>query len=525
VRILGGRILEVGSDLPLRGAQLIDVEDRWIAPGFIDVHSHSDNVVLLNPGLESKVAQGVTTEVVGNCGESLFPFRPERAAEFRQLVSAYLPGVAEQLRWDWTDLASWAKRVGEARPAIHLAPLVGHGSLRVAVSGLGTRSLTASEQSECEALLEEALDHGAFGISTGLAYPPGFAATPQELVSLIRQVAARDGVYATHVRDEMVGVFSSVDEALEVAHSTGVRLELSHLKIMAESLWGRSRELLEQLTKARRAGIRVRADQYPYDAAETGLFVILPRWALDGPWPDTLDRIQHPQSRARILEEIRNGRGGWPIQETKGGWDRLVISDVRTPAGRQWLRRSIGAIARSEGRHPAEQALKMLEQEKGDISVLLFAMDPSDVETIGEDPEVLIGSDGVGNSIESGPLRGAIHPRNYGTFPRFLRNRSGRGRVAIETAIHRMTGAAAEFFGIPDRGYLTAGRVADFVVWRFDSVDVGPEFGEPSRYSRFFESVWVCGEPALWFGEFTKSRRGEILRPVRSGSPSHSHAA
>ncbi len=508
----GGRILRRGTDLARGGATEVDLGGSYVAPGFIDVHSHSDNAVLLNPSLDSKVAQGVTTEVVGNCGESLFPYRDDRRDEFRRLVSSYFPGVAERLAWDWTDLDSWAARVEERRPAINLAPLVGHGTARTVVAGFDARPLSAAEQSELESLVDIALAEGAFGLSTGLAYPPGFAADRGELLPLVRRTAAYEAVYATHMRNEGSLVSESLDESIELARQSGVRLEISHLKVMERALWGTAHALLDILTRARAEGLRVRADQYPYRAGETGLFVLLPPWALDGPWEATARRLRDPATRVQIVREMTEGGSAGDARWQDVGWENLVVSDVRTAAGRRWLGRNLQEIGRAENRPPVEMAIEILEHEGGDASVLVFAMSDEDVRTIGEDPHILVGSDGIGNSIAHGPSAGQLHPRNYGTFPRFLVDRSLSGSVPLPQAVRRMTGEPADHFRIPDRGYLSPGGVADLAVWPFSARDPGPDFGEDSRYARFFQSVWVAGEPVLWAGEFTGSRAGRVLK-------------
>jgi N-acyl-D-amino-acid deacylase len=511
VRLGQGRILERGRNLRPEGATVLELAGHSVAPGFVDVHSHSDMTVLANPGLESKALQGVTTEVVGNCGGSLFPLVREHLEELRTYVEGFYPGVAERLRWDWTDLPSWTERVHAAAPAVNLAPLVGHGTVRIAVAGLRNGPLSPEASLDAETWVARSLRDGAFGLSSGLAYSPELETTSVDLEPLVRQVARYGAVYATHMRDEGVGLRESVTESLAIAESYGARLEISHLKCLGRGRWGLAPELLAALAAARERGVAARADVYPYEAAETGLFALFPGWATEGTWSETERRLTDRRTRTQLEREVSAGVRGWSLGPKDLLWRDIVVSAVATANGQRFVGRSFQEIADSVGIAPFDVALDLFLAEKGGVSILIFGMSLADVRTIEHDPDTLVGSDGIGNSIASGPLSGPIHPRNYGTFPRFLTDLTALGPLALAQAVRRASAMPCEHFGIPDRGSLSVGGVADVVVWPSDRRDLGPDYRDRPRYARLFASVWVAGTPVVFDGRITGRRPGRVL--------------
>lgn len=517
VRLGGGQILERGPDLRTRDATVVDLTGEYLAPGFIDVHSHSDITVLVNPGLESKATQGFTTEVVGNCGESPFPVSPVHREELRTFVEQFFPGVGTRLDFEWADLGGWSRRVAELRPALNLAPLVGHGSLKIAEAGLANGPLGPDGARALEGGLARALEDGAFGLSTGLAYTPERETTRDELEPLLRRVATAGGVYATHLRDEGAGVARSVREALALAQSTGVRLEISHLKSFGRRVWGSMPALLGEIAAARSDGVRVHADMYPYAAGETALSALFPGWLLEGTWPVAEARLRDPVARRRASEDVERGVTGWTIGPQDLHWEDVVVSAVATGESERFLGRNLVEVGRELGLGPFEAAIELLLREHGGVSILVFGMSAEDVRAVERDASVLVGSDGIGNSLERGPFSGPIHPRNYGAAPRFLAGRSDEGPRSLAEGVRRLTSLPCAHFGIPSRGAVEVGRVADLVSWPRDRRDVGPDYGERPRYARLLSSVWVGGTPVVWKSEVTGRRPGAVLvRPPRS---------
>ncbi len=521
VRLGSGRILERGESLAARGARIVDLSGEYLAPGFVDVHSHSDIIVLANPGLESKAMQGVTTEIVGNCGESLFPVTAHHRDELAAFLEQFFPRVPSRLRWDWNDLASWSHRVAEARPALNLVPLVGHGTLRIATVGLRNGPISRDQAAELAASLDRALDQGAFGLSTGLAYSPELETTSDDLVPLLERVARAGGVYATHMRDEGAGVHGSVEETLHLAGRTRVRLEISHLKCFGRRTWGAMSGLLGRIARARTDGVRVHVDMYPYEAGETALTALFPGWLFEGRWEEAEERLRDPVARRRAGEEVEHGVRGWTIGPNDLRWEDVVVSAVVTRGGERFLGRNLAEIARELGLDPFEAAVDLLLRERGGVSILLFGMGPDDGRAVEREPTAFVGSDGVGNSLTHGPFDGPIHPRNYGAFPRFLADLGREGPLALSAAVRRVTALPCDHFGLPDRGSVEVGKVADLVTWSRAAHDPGPEYAEEPRYSRLVSSVWVNGVPVVWRGHLTGQRPGRVLtRPAAAAEDS-----
>ncbi len=511
LRLGNGRILERGRSLAADASTVVDLSGHYVAPGFVDVHSHSDMTVLANPALESKVFQGITTEIVGNCGESLFPLSPDRRKDLAAYVESLYPGLTRRLRWDWTDLPSWTEKVHRARPSINLAPLVGHGTVRVAVSGLEGGPLSAESALDAETWVARSLRDGAFGLSYRLDQAPGSGAATDELEPFVRQVARYGAVYATHLRDEGLRVRESVAEAIALAEHFGARLEISHLKCVGRGRWGLAAELLGTIREARDRGLEVRADFYPYEAVERSLSSLLPRWATDGPWVDIERRLSDPKVRTQIRREVAAGLTGWSLGPQDFLWRDLVVAAVSSPVGRRFAGRSLQEIGDDVRLDPLDVAIDLFLAERGRVTLLVFAMATSDVRAIENDPGTLVGSDGVGVSVANDPLEGPLHARNYGTFPRFLSDLSELGPLALARGVRRVTALPCQHFGIPDRGTVSVGRAADLVVWPSDRRDPGPDLRDRPRYARLFSSVWVAGEPVVYDGRLTGRRPGRVL--------------
>jgi N-acyl-D-amino-acid deacylase len=519
LRLGQGRILERGRDLAGKGATVLELPGHFVAPGFVDVHSHSDMTVLANPGLESKALQGVTTEVVGNCGGSLFPLSAEHRDELRTYVEGFYPGVPARLSWDWSDLPSWTERVHAARPAVNLAPLVGHGTIRIAVAGLQNEPLSPEAALDAEMWVARSLRDGAFGLSTGLAYSPELNSRSTDLEPFVRQVARYGAVYATHMRDEGRALRDSVAESIDLAETYGARLEISHLKCLGRGRWGLAPELLATIAAARARGVDVRADAYPYEAAETGLFALFPGWATEGTWAETERRLGDPRARDRLRREVSAGVRGWSLGPEDLLWRDIVVSAVATRRGEAFVGRSFSEIAEDVGIAAFDVAIDLFLAEKGGVSILLFGMSPADVRTLEHDPETLVGSDGIGNSLTNGPLSGPIHPRNYGTFPKFVSDLTALGPLALARGVRRACTLPCLHFGIPDRGTLSVGSVADIAVWPSDRRDPGPDYRDRPRYARLFSSVWVAGAPVVFDSRITGVRPGRVLSHSMRSAP------
>lgn len=473
VSVRGDRVVAVGA-IPARGGDEVDARGLAVAPGFIDVHSHDDYAVLLEPEMPFKVLQGVTTDVVGNCGSGVVPF-PAGLVRFRRIH----PDANPQ---PWDGFAGYLERVGTVRPSCNVAVLMGHGSLRRGAMGMAARAPAPTELERMKAWIREGVQAGAVGLSTGLIYEPGRHATTEEVIELAATVAAAGGgLYATHMRNEADGLLDAVREAIRVGAEAGVPVQISHHKASGRRNWGRVRQSLRLLEEARARGVDATADQYPYTAGSTSLFAVLQNASFRGDSP-----------------------GG--LGEMDGG-DVLVAS---APKHAEWEGCTVAALASKWGVDAQAAAQRIVDVEGEACFVVVFTMDEADVRTVMAHPTTMIGSDGV-------PSGGKPHPRLYGCFARVLGRYVRDERILdLPTAIHRMTGMPAAKFRLTDRGVIRPGAFADLVV--FDPARIADiaTYDEPRRSPVGIGAVYVNGTATVRDGRHTGARSGRALRRGRA---------
>jgi N-acyl-D-amino-acid deacylase len=502
VTVRGGRVSAVLRDgsgpSSVEATHRLDASGLIVAPGFIDVHTHSDLGPLVDPAMPSTVRQGVTTIVVGNCGSS--PWPNAGARECAQMAGAEPDPAILRFR----SFGEYLERIEWARPAVNVGALVGHGAVRLEAMGGERRQPTADEIRPMRRSIAAAMDDGAFGMSTGLIYVPGLYAQTDEIVELAREAANAGGLHASHIRGEGEHLFRAVDEAVEIGRRAGVPVHISHLKCEGASTWGRTDELLGRV----HGRDDVSADQYPYSAWASVLWSFLPAWAS----ATSLRAIAATADRRLVLvRAIEDGEGEAFQSSVRGvGWDRIVIESSGDGA---WNGRSIASIADSRGVEPVDACLDLLLSDP-DTACIGHAMDEHDVRGIVADPEVMVASDGVSMS-PSGPFASMpVHPRNYGTFPRVVGHYVRDGALTLEAAIRKMTSLPADRFGLRDRGRLVQGGAADLVV--FDPADIGDRstFEEPHIYPGGIHAVIVNGEMAWRAGRGDEDirRAGMVLR-------------
>jgi N-acyl-D-amino-acid deacylase len=503
VGLVGDTIAALGEIGPGQGRRVIDASGLQIAPGFIDIHTHSDPDVLAYPSADSRVLQGVTTELAGNCGGSAAPLAGPGVAERREEMRD------DGIEADWTDVASYLSRVEGAGISVNHALLAGHGTLRSNAVGDVDRPLSADEMRGVGRALEAALDQGVFGLSTGLEYVPGRYAPPSEIAALARLVARRGGLYASHVRNEEARLLEAVAEAIDVGRSSGVRVEIAHLKAAGESNWPKQGAALDLVESARRDGIAVLADAYPYTAYSTGLTNLMEGWAREGGAAAIVGRLRDPETRTRIRREVEA-----QVRLEPGGWERVVVSRVRTERNREAaVGRSLVEVAGTWGLDPVDACLRLLEEEETAVSFVGHAMSPENVERVLRHPLVLIGSDGssmapVGKAAEARP-----HPRSYGTFPRVLGFYARERRIFdLPTAVSKMTSLPADQIGLKDRGRIARGKKADLVVFDAGKVRDIATFDDPHRFPEGIRHVLVNGVSVVERGRHTGARPGRVLR-------------
>lgn len=500
VGIRGKRISSL-SDLTAAVAETeIDASGLAIAPGFIDAHTHSD-LAYVQGSTEvaaAPIRQGVTTEICGNCGFSAFPCTPERRVDLERHVGVLLGGPV-----GWADLAAWRTSVEEAGLYSNLAPLVGHGSLRAGVLGPEDRAPRDDELTTMVSLAEAALEQGAVGISSGLVYTPGVFAETAELVELCRVLARYGRPYATHVRGETHMVAESVGEAIEIGRCAGVPVHISHHKVAGKENWGRTSETLAIVHQARAAGVDVTLDAYPYTAASTLLYSILPPWVQEGGLPLMLERLADKRIRERARADFEQGLPGWENMQRAVGWNAIVVSSA--PADPDLEGCSLAVLADTAGQDPVDFMADLLIQQRGDVIAILHAMSEPDVRNILAFEATMIGSDGI-------PLPGRPHPRLAGTFSRVLgRYCRQEGLLELAQALRKMTSQPAERFGIVDRGCLKEGAFADVVVFAPTVVEDRATFDDPLLPPEGVLHVVVNGQQAVRDGALVGVKAGRVL--------------
>lgn len=495
VGIAAGRIAEVGPLASAEARVTIAADGRCVCPGFIDTHSHSDAYLLVDPSAPSKIHQGVTTEVVGNCGASAAP----------RFGQARLPSDWRTFDYPgtWRSMAEYRALVERVTPAVNVVALAGHNVIRASVVGYEGRAATADELDAMARLLDEALDAGARGLSTGLIYPPGMYATAGEIETLARCVSRHGGIYTSHMRSEGAGLIESLDETIGVGRSTGVRVQVSHLKTSGRANWGLIDRALAVIDRARAEGLEVAADRYPYVSSCTELDVILPNWATEGGADAERARLRDPATRARLRAELIEAK-----PETY--WGIVTIGSSEAQEGR-FRGRLLAEVARELGLEPVDAALYLIEADDLRTSAFFQGMSEANMWRILAQPYVMLGSDA---SVRApwGPLsRDFPHPRAYGSFPRFLRAAVDGRTVALEDAIRKMTSLPADQFRLAGRGRLVAGGRADVVVFDPGRVADRSTYANPHQLSEGIEDVVVNGVLTLHEGRLTGQRAGEWL--------------
>ncbi|WP_255169686.1 N-acyl-D-amino-acid deacylase family protein [Natrononativus amylolyticus] len=484
----------------------VDVSGKAISPGFIDIHTHSDFTLPANRDAHSKVRQGVTLEIVGNCGTSTAP-RYGKAADSVDGGFSYR-GLGETVDpSQWETMAEYLDFLEAEGISLNVGSLVGHKNARAAVLGYEDRAPTENELEEMKAIVDEALSQGAVGLSTGLIYTPGAFANTDEIVELATVAADHGKLYTTHMRSEGDDLIEAVEEAIEIGRRAGVSVQISHHKAVGESNWGKIRYTLRLMELAReRDGIDVQCEQYPYVASSTSLSARLPNWAKDGGTDALLERLQDPEMRERIRKELA---------ERAGSWHDILITNVQNPDLEYLQGWSIGELADrdSSSRSPEEIMIDVLIEDRSRTKHVNFCMSEQDVEEVMQHPLTMVGSDGSSMQPD-GPLgEGVPHPRSYGTFPRVLgRYVREQGVLSLEEAVHMMTGQPAARLGLHDRGLLKEGNRADLTVFDPETVAQGGSFVEPDVYPTGIEHVLVNGEFVVEDGTHTGARPGVALR-------------
>jgi len=509
ISIKDGTITGVGDPGDESAAGRVDVRGLTIAPGFIDSHTHSEISLLARPSAEAKARQGVTTEILGNCGFSVFPL----AASSRDAFINYSQPIFghPQITWDWSDWNGYAARLARDGIGVNVATLVGHGALRSAAMGLEDRAPTARELGRMKALAGEAMDGGAFGLSTGLAYVPGVYSSTDELAEIVTVVGARGGLYATHVRDQVDGLVSSVEEALEIGWRARTPVLVSHHKAVGNRNFGKVEVTLGLLDQARRQGLDTYSDIYPYIAGMSTMTSVLPPWVLAGGLPAMLDRLGDPAVRAQIGRDIDAGLPGWENRINAVGWDNIVITTVNTAGNRDLEGMTLAQGAAKRNKAPLDLLVDLLLEEGGKVGRITRGSCDADMVRVLTHEHTMIGSDAIDAD--------KAHPRQYGTFPKVLGEIvRERHLLSLEAAVHKMTGLTARTFGLGDVGLIEPGRRADLVLFDPARIQDTATYADPCRFPIGIEAVMVGGVWSVRDGRMTGRLNGRVLRKASHGA-------
>ena len=502
IGIIGETITAIENLNNVNGKQIINAESLVVSPGFIDIHSHTDLELLVNPKAESKILQGVTTEVSGNCGYSPFPLNKEDFMEFnKNIIEKY------DIHVNWRDITGFMQAIEEKKISINYATFTGHGDLRAFVVGKNDIQATAEQLKAMKKILIRSLKNGSFGLSSGLEYSPGSYASTEELTGLCKVVARNKGIYATHMRNEANTVEEAIDEALKIAKESNVSLQISHLKACNRSNWPKVGNMLNKIEQSARSGLPVSADRYPYIAYGTGLTVFLPLWSRQGSRNEILSRLKDKSQLPKIKKHAED-RG-----RSIGGWGRVVISFCFTDKNKKWEGKSIQECAEQTSKEPFEFIRTLLLEEKNRVSIIGFAMNENNLKKILSSPSVMIGSDGSAVASYGKLGKGKPHPRFYGTFPRVLGKYCRQEKYFdLVTAIKKMTSMPAEKLGLKRRGIISKGNYADITVFDPKTVIDNATFVNPHQTPTGIEYVIINGKLAVKKGKHINTMSGQVLR-------------
>ena len=504
----------------------IDATGCIVSPGFVDAHAHSDAYLILEPDAPSKISQGITTEINGQCGGSVAPRYGEArlSGDWSTLLGS---------RLTWRSLAEYRAVLEAAKPAINTIQFVGHNTLRSSVVGYAGRAATSDELKEMQRLLAESLDAGGWGLTTGLIYQPGKYSTPEEVVALAKVAAERGAFYATHMRSEGDRILEAIDEVIDLVRATGIRAEVSHLKTSGKRNWHKIDAVLEKIESAIGDGLLLGSDRYPFCAAGTDLDIVLPDWAQEGAALAEMARFADPATRAKIVAEINASDRDWSTVMIGGTWSEATkplsgktVAECLKPQSTQSSQRNWGGAPdpktlcdslcsmwqknNTPVLSPGELICRILELDGCKTGAFFFGMSEDNLDKILSRPWIVPGSDA---SLRApwGPL-GADHPhpRAYGTMPEFYRRVRALG-VSREDAIARMTSVPARRFGIAHRGVIEKGAFADIAIWKEDEFSSSATYVEPHKFSRGVKAVLVNGTVSYTEGKFTGDRAGRFL--------------
>lgn len=523
VAVNADRIAAIGRLAQAHAREEINADGLTLAPGFIDPHSHADLILPLAPMrqaelLRGKLAQGITTTIIGNCGLGCAPVDNAETAAILRAVNAWM--TPEPLAWEWRTFGEYLDRLAGGGLALNVAALVPHGPVRISAMGLTKGQPSRAQMKKMRTLVEAAMRDGALGLSTGLIYPPGMYSDASELASLARVVADCGGIYTSHIRGSSETLIPAVRELIEIGLATGVRVHHSHNEAVGREHWPKIDRVLQMEEEALREGVRVSFDMFPYTAAATMMIALYPPWSLEGGVDALLARLQDGRTRERIRRDIERRKptwppwreGGWPHNLVRAtGWDAIYIGYVASRRNKRYENRSLAALGELTSKTPFDAISDLLIEERGQVSMLIFEVtgERDSLELLTQYARHPLGAFCT-DAEDYG--RGLPHPAAYGAFARIIsRFVAERGALTLAEAIRKMTSYPAQIFGLRDRGVIRAGAFADLVLLDVKRVRDRANYTAPRRLATGIERVIVNGRTAYEHGDW-RAAAGAVLR-------------
>lgn len=516
VGINGDKITAVGNLADAEAAKTIDAAGKFVSPGFIDFHTHSDLSLVYDPLVRSRIYSGVTTDVIANCGIGVAPVREERKDDLIQYLGTRIIGtIPAPLELHWNTVQEYLDYIDSHKPAINVVPYVAQGAIRIDEMGFSDAPPTAEQMEHMKAELRKAMEAGCVAMSTGLVYLPGAYSSKEELAELAKELAPYNGYYISHIRNEGDNEMEALDEAIYIAKTAGVPLHVSHLKVMGAANFGKIDQVFAKLEAAEKDGLEVRFDCYPYTAGMTSLGAFLPAWVFEGGVSNMLERVKQPENRERIKREMTEGVPGWQnFYLMSGGWDGVIIASVMTEKNKPLEGRKFGDIVKETGEDPFDLFFRLLIEEKSKVQVVVFTQGQEDTDKVVVHPKTCIGSDSMTFSHEGIMSQGKPHPRAFGTmgkiFSYYVREKH---MLTFEDAVRKITHLPATYLGIgATRGLIQEGYFADVVVFDPDEIADKATYTDPRQYTVGIDYVLVNGEVALAEGVQTDVCAGRVVK-------------
>ena len=482
----------------------MNMEGLIVTPGFIDTHSHSDIKILEEPLLEPKICQGITTELLGQDGIAMAPLPIEHIESWRKNISG-LDGESDLIDWTYENSDTYLKSISRKGTCSNIAYLVPHGNVRLEAMGMSGEKASKEQVEKMKGILEREMKCGAVGFSTGLIYIPCTYAETSEVKELCEVVKKYDGVFVVHQRSEGDEILESLDEVIDIAKDTKVKLHISHFKLCGKEKESQMESVLKKLDDAKKEGVQISFDQYPYTAGSTTLSVLLPPWVHIGGSDKMLDRLKDPNIIKQIEVDVKNGIKGWDNFIDFAGYEGIYITNVNSEKNKEYIGKNILQISEIKGIEPLQVVIDIIREEENKVSMIDYFGLESHIKTFIQRPEQNFCTDGI--------LHGQMHPRTYGAFPKAIRKYVKEEKlISIEEAIYKMTAKPAEVFGLNDRGKLEVGMAADIVAIDFEQIEDVSTYLNPKQLPKGIEMVMVNGEIVINGSDKNITLSGKVLR-------------